>query len=154
MQDVSLRIPAGTSCALVGTSGSGKSTVFRLLFRAYDPSAGAVLVGGHDIRQLQLDSLRGVLGSVPQVWSATASLGCLRAQAWFCKAHEWTRWQLLWAVGIRVVMLDRSQGGDAQHATGTECSCTQVCLYAVCGCAHSSLLHAAALSASVQLHSL
>ena len=66
MQDVSLRIPAGTSCALVGTSGSGKSTLLRLLFRFYDPQQGSILVGGRDVRGVKLDSLRRALGEVPQ----------------------------------------------------------------------------------------
>lgn len=44
LQGVSFRVPAGTSCALVGTSGSGKSTILRLLFRFYD--AGGCVVGG------------------------------------------------------------------------------------------------------------
>lgn len=56
MQDVSLHVPAGTSCAVVGTSGSGKSTILRLLFRFYDPQKGKVLVGGHDVTQIQVCS--------------------------------------------------------------------------------------------------
>jgi len=54
LKDASLRIPAGTSCALVGTSGSGKSTILRLLFRFYDPVEGRVLVGGQDIRNIKV----------------------------------------------------------------------------------------------------
>ncbi|GAB4819644.1 hypothetical protein N2152v2_006690 [Parachlorella kessleri] len=66
LQGVSFRVPAGSSCALVGTSGSGKSTVLRLLFRFYDVEGGAVRVGGEDVRDLQLASLRRSLGEVPQ----------------------------------------------------------------------------------------
>jgi ABC transporter ATM len=54
LQGVSLRVPAGTSCALVGTSGSGKSTLLRLLFRFYDPQGGRVEVQGHDIRGVKV----------------------------------------------------------------------------------------------------
>lgn len=56
----------GASCALVGGSGSGKSTVLRLMSRLYDPEGGEVRVGGQDIRGLQLDSLRGAMAVVPQ----------------------------------------------------------------------------------------
>ncbi|KAL4855557.1 ABC transporter B family member 25 [Chlorella vulgaris] len=98
LEGVSFKVPAGSSCALVGTSGSGKSTILRLLFRFYDagnaawgqlalslglvhgklnwlrlvsffvPAAegGSVQVGGKDVRQLQLDSLRRAMGEVPQ----------------------------------------------------------------------------------------
>ncbi|MGQ7350907.1 ABC transporter ATP-binding protein [Quadrisphaera oryzae] len=52
LRDVALRCPAGTVTALVGASGSGKSTLARLLLRFYDPTAGAVVLGGADIRQL------------------------------------------------------------------------------------------------------
>ena len=54
LQGLTLRVPAGSSCALVGTSGSGKSTVLRLLFRFYDAEAGAVRIGGQDVRDLKV----------------------------------------------------------------------------------------------------
>lgn len=66
LRDVSLRVPAGTSCALVGTSGSGKSTILRLLYRFYDPMSGSVKIDGHDVREIKLDSLRQAIGVVPQ----------------------------------------------------------------------------------------
>eukprot|EP00887_Chlorella_sp_A99_P007179 scaffold2.g7179.t1 len=66
LRGLTLSVPPGTSCALVGISGSGKSTVLRLLLRFYDAQGGAVRVGSHDVRQLQLDSLRRELGAVPQ----------------------------------------------------------------------------------------
>ena len=66
LRDVSLRVPAGTSCALVGTSGSGKSTILRLLYRFYDPMSGSVKIDGHDVREITLDSLRQAIGVVPQ----------------------------------------------------------------------------------------
>ena len=66
LQGVCFRVPAGTSCAVVGASGSGKSTVLRLLFRFYDTEGGAVLVGGRDVRSLQLAALRRAMASVPQ----------------------------------------------------------------------------------------
>lgn len=61
-----LRVPAGRTVALVGTSGSGKSTVIALLERFYDPSAGQVTMDGVDIRQLRLKWLRAQMGLVGQ----------------------------------------------------------------------------------------
>ncbi|GGU88563.1 ABC transporter ATP-binding protein [Streptomyces albospinus] len=66
LEDFSLRIEAGETVAVVGTSGSGKSTVSLLLPRFYDVSAGRVLVGGHDVRELTLESLRAAIGLVPE----------------------------------------------------------------------------------------
>ncbi|MFG3258133.1 ABC transporter ATP-binding protein [Streptomyces sp. NPDC048172] len=62
----SLRIEPGETVALVGTSGSGKSTVSMLLPRYYDVTGGAVRVGGQDVRELTLDSLRSAIGLVPE----------------------------------------------------------------------------------------
>ncbi|XP_062218432.1 putative multidrug resistance protein [Phragmites australis] len=61
-----LRVPAGRTVALVGGSGSGKSTVIALLERFYDPSAGEVTVDGVDIRRLRLKWLRAQMGLVSQ----------------------------------------------------------------------------------------
>ncbi|MFD4987541.1 ABC transporter ATP-binding protein [Streptomyces sp. NPDC058374] len=61
-----VEIREGETLALVGASGSGKSTVSMLLPRYYDVSRGAVLVGGHDVRELTLDSLRAAIGMVPE----------------------------------------------------------------------------------------
>ncbi|MER5770011.1 ABC transporter ATP-binding protein [Streptomyces sp. NPDC001985] len=62
----SLEIREGETVAVVGASGSGKSTVSLLLPRFYDVTHGAVLVGGHDVRELTLDSLRAAIGLVPE----------------------------------------------------------------------------------------
>lgn len=62
----SLTIEPGETVAVVGASGSGKSTVSMLLPRFYDVTHGAVLVGGHDVRELTLDSLRAAIGLVPE----------------------------------------------------------------------------------------
>ena len=60
----SLAIPAGTSLALVGATGSGKSTAAALLARFYDPTAGRVTIGGVDVRELKLEELRRGVGLV------------------------------------------------------------------------------------------
>ncbi|OON72534.1 ABC transporter ATP-binding protein [Streptomyces tsukubensis] len=62
----SLEIGAGETVAVVGSSGSGKSTVSLLLPRLYDVHHGAVLVGGHDVRELTMESLRAAIGLVPE----------------------------------------------------------------------------------------
>ena len=61
---LSLRVHPGETLAVVGTSGSGKSTISLLLPRFYDVRSGAVRVGGHDVRELTLDSLRASIGLV------------------------------------------------------------------------------------------
>jgi ATP-binding cassette subfamily B protein len=66
LDGVSFEIPAGRKLAVVGASGAGKSTLARLLFRFYDPDAGRITVNGQDIRRLKLDSLRALIGVVPQ----------------------------------------------------------------------------------------
>ena len=66
LHDVDLTIPAGKTVALVGATGAGKSTVIKLLARFYDPTAGAVLIDGHDLRQVTASSLREQLAVVPQ----------------------------------------------------------------------------------------
>jgi ATP-binding cassette subfamily B protein len=61
-----LRVEPGETVAIVGASGSGKSTVSLLLPRYYDVTGGAVRIGGHDVRDLTLDSLRSAIGLVPE----------------------------------------------------------------------------------------
>ena len=66
---LNLDVPAGSITAVVGPSGSGKSTLGSLLLRLYDPEQGQVIVGGHDVRTLSPDWLRGAVGTVHQVCS-------------------------------------------------------------------------------------
>jgi ABC-type multidrug transport system fused ATPase/permease subunit len=66
LQDLSLKIPPGQTVALVGATGAGKSTIAKLVARFYDPTTGAVLVDGHDLRTVTQGSLRRQLGVVPQ----------------------------------------------------------------------------------------
>ena len=63
---VSFEVPPGHSIGLVGASGSGKTTIGRLLFRFYDPSQGTIEVDGHDLRKVTVASLRAASGVVPQ----------------------------------------------------------------------------------------
>ncbi len=66
LEDVSFRVPPGHTLAIVGSSGAGKSTIARLLFRFYDVDAGAIRVDGQDIRDVTQASLRRAIGVVPQ----------------------------------------------------------------------------------------
>jgi ATP-binding cassette subfamily B protein len=66
LSDVSLSIAAGQTVALVGATGSGKSTLVSLLPRLHDPPPGTVFVDGVDVREIPLDVLRGAIGMVPQ----------------------------------------------------------------------------------------
>jgi len=65
-RNLTFTIPAGKKVAIVGPSGGGKSTIFRLLYRFYEPSAGRILIDDQDISQVQLASLRSAVGVVPQ----------------------------------------------------------------------------------------
>jgi subfamily B ATP-binding cassette protein MsbA len=66
LHDVDLKIPAGQRLAIVGRSGSGKSTLVSLIPRFYDPTAGAILVDGHDVREYRLADLRRQVSLVSQ----------------------------------------------------------------------------------------
>jgi ATP-binding cassette subfamily B protein len=66
LKGVSLHVEPGQTVAIVGSSGSGKSTIGRLLFRFYDVSGGALLIDGQDVRDVTQDSLHAQIGVVPQ----------------------------------------------------------------------------------------
>ena len=66
LSHLNIRIPAGSTCALVGPSGGGKTTICSLLPRFYDVDAGSILVDGQDVRDLKLRSLREAIGIVQQ----------------------------------------------------------------------------------------
>jgi ATP-binding cassette subfamily B protein len=74
LRDIDLRVPAGTTVAVVGPTGSGKSTLVSLLPRLFDAPPGTLFVDGHDVRRIPLATLRGAVGFVPQesfLFSAT-----------------------------------------------------------------------------------
>jgi ATP-binding cassette subfamily B multidrug efflux pump len=66
LKDISLRIPAGSSLAIVGPTGCGKSTLINLISRIYDAPEGALLIDGRPVREYPLDVLRRNIGMVPQ----------------------------------------------------------------------------------------
>ncbi|AEE85514.1 putative ABC-type Cd(2+) transporter [Arabidopsis thaliana] len=66
LDGISFEVPAGKSVAIVGSSGSGKSTILRMIFRFFDTDSGNVRIDGQDIKEVTLESLRSCIGVVPQ----------------------------------------------------------------------------------------
>jgi ATP-binding cassette, subfamily B, multidrug efflux pump len=66
LEDISFRVEAGRSLAIVGPTGSGKSTLVDMIVRAYDPTRGMIRLDGVDVRELDLTTLRQAVGFVPQ----------------------------------------------------------------------------------------
>jgi ABC-type transport system involved in Fe-S cluster assembly fused permease/ATPase subunit len=93
--DMSFKVPAGSTVAIVGSSGCGKSTLLRLLYRFYDVDKGQVLVDGQDVRDVSLDSLRRMIGVVPQVLEHSIEMLCFRRMhmlnvySYFCAVCSW-----------------------------------------------------------------
>lgn len=74
LRDITVTVEEGMTLGVVGLTGSGKSTLVRLIPRLYDPPPGSLLLGGVDVRELDLSKLRGAIGMVPQdvfLFSAT-----------------------------------------------------------------------------------
>jgi ABC-type multidrug transport system fused ATPase/permease subunit len=105
LHDIDLDVPSGTTVALVGHTGAGKSTIAKLLARFYDPRAGRITIDGHDLRSVTQRSLRAQLGIVPQegfLFAGTvaeniafarpdAGLGAVEAAAAAVGADAWVR---------------------------------------------------------------
>ncbi|WP_106327182.1 ABC transporter ATP-binding protein [Actinoplanes italicus] len=110
LRDVSLRIAPGETIACVGPTGAGKSTLAKLVARLYDPDQGAVLIDGHDLRDVTLDSLHRQVGVVPQEPFLFA--GTLRDNIAFARpdASEALVDAAVDAVGLRD-LVDRSPDG-------------------------------------------
>ena len=66
LKNVSVKVPAGGKLAIVGRTGSGKSTMIKLLVRLIEPTSGRVLLDGTDVRQIPLSTLRSAIGMIPQ----------------------------------------------------------------------------------------
>jgi ATP-binding cassette subfamily B protein len=98
LHDIDLEVPAGSTVAIVGPTGCGKSTLVSLLPRLFDPPPGTVFVDGHDVRQLPLATLRGAIGFVPQesfLFSATVRENVALAEGSEPRA-EWARRSRSW----------------------------------------------------------
>ena len=83
LREIDLRIHPGETFALVGATGSGKSTIAKLVARFYDPDSGAVRIDGRDLREVTFESLRTQLGVVPQ--EAFLFAGSLRDNVAFAR---------------------------------------------------------------------
>lgn len=66
IEGLSFKVEAGQTVALVGSTGSGKSTIMRLLYRFYEIAEGSILIDGEDISQMHIDDLRRNIAIVPQ----------------------------------------------------------------------------------------
>jgi ABC-type multidrug transport system fused ATPase/permease subunit len=65
IDNLSFKVPAGKSVGIVGTTGSGKSTIMRLLYRFYDIDEGQILIDGQDITTMTVNDLRSMIAIVP-----------------------------------------------------------------------------------------
>jgi ATP-binding cassette subfamily B protein len=122
LHNVDLRIHPGETVAFVGETGSGKSTIARLITRFHDPDSGTITIDGHDLRTVTLRSLRSQLGVVPQEPFLFA--GCIRDNVAFARpdATDDELRQALEAVGIDD-LVDRIGGLDAPvHERGASLS--------------------------------
>lgn len=105
LNNISFTIPKGKRVALVGASGSGKSTIAKLLLKYYEPESGAITIDGHDINEISNDSLRRAISYVPQnielfsrsiydnirVSKMTATLEEVREAAKAAEAHDFIK---------------------------------------------------------------
>jgi ATP-binding cassette subfamily B protein len=112
VRDIDLRITAGETVAFVGQTGAGKSTLAKLITRFYDPTAGRVLIDGHDLRDVTVGSLRRQLGVVPQEPFLFA--GSLRYNIAFAcpDATDDEVWEAVRAVGLADVVKRMPDGLD------------------------------------------
>jgi ATP-binding cassette subfamily B protein len=129
LHEVSFTAPSGQLTALVGPSGAGKTTITHLVARLYDPQEGTIRIGGHDLRDLTLDSLHDAVGVVTQdahMFHDTirANLGYARPSATEDELIEACRAAQIWDLvaslpdGLDTVVGDRGyrlSGGEKQR---------------------------------------
>jgi ATP-binding cassette subfamily B protein len=123
LHDVDLRIAPGETVCFVGPTGAGKSTVAKLITRFYDPTAGRVLIDGHDLRDVTLLSLRRQLGVVPQ--EPFLFVGTMRANLAFARpdATDEEVWDAVRLVGLDDLVDTLPDGLDTEvHERGVSLS--------------------------------
>jgi ATP-binding cassette, subfamily B, bacterial len=123
LQNVSIRIAPGETVACVGPTGAGKSTMAKLVTRFYDPTAGRILIDGHDLRDVTLSSLRSQIGVVPQ--EPFLFVGSLRENIAFARpsATDEEVWAAVDQVGLRDLVERSPDGLDTQlHERGQSVS--------------------------------
>ncbi|MGH9102576.1 MAG: ABC transporter ATP-binding protein, partial [Acidimicrobiales bacterium] len=123
LHDIDLRVRAGETVAFVGRTGAGKSTIAKLVTRFYDPTQGRVLIDGHDLRSVTIDSLRRQLGVVPQEPFLFA--GSLRDNIAYAdpSATDSEVWEAVRAVGLSEVVERMPEGlGSVVHERGQSLS--------------------------------
>jgi ATP-binding cassette, subfamily B, bacterial len=110
VHDINLRVSAGETVAFVGPTGAGKSTMAKLVTRFYDPTAGRILIDGHDLRDVTVGSLRRQLGVVPQ--EPFLFVGTVRDNIAFARpdATDEEVWEAIRAVGL-VQLVERMPAG-------------------------------------------
>jgi ATP-binding cassette, subfamily B, bacterial len=123
IEQVNLRIAPGETVACVGPTGAGKSTMAKLVTRFYDPTAGRILIDGHDLRDVTLSSLRSQIGVVPQ--EPFLFVGSLRENIAFARpsASDAEIWAAVDQVGLRDLVERSPDGLDTQlHERGQSVS--------------------------------
>jgi ATP-binding cassette, subfamily B, bacterial len=123
LSGVSIRIAPGETVACVGPTGAGKSTMAKLVTRFYDPTAGRILIDGHDLRDVTLESLRRQIGVVPQ--EPFLFVGSLRDNIAFARpeATDEEVWAAVDQVGLRELVERSPDGLDTQlHERGQSVS--------------------------------
>jgi ATP-binding cassette subfamily B protein len=112
LEHVDFRIAPGETIACVGPTGAGKSTMAKLVTRFYDPTAGRVLIDGHDLRDVTLSSLRRQIGVVPQ--EPFLFVGTLRDNIAFSRpeASDAEVWAAVDQVGLRDLVERTPEGLD------------------------------------------
>lgn len=123
LEHVSIRIAPGETVACVGPTGAGKSTMAKLVTRFYDPTAGRILIDGHDLRDVTLSSLRRQIGVVPQ--EPFLFVGSLRDNIAFARpgATDEQVWAAIDQVGLRDLVERSPDGLDTQlHERGQSVS--------------------------------